>query len=104
MTNPSMSIPPMIFQPLVENCFKHSRVADHPDGFIHLNLVQDDKQMLFTAENSLPEQAHTANDHERTGIGLNNVRQRLELLFRGKATLEVTETETKYRIELCIKY
>ncbi|MBE6332304.1 MAG: GHKL domain-containing protein [Bacteroidales bacterium] len=104
MTNPSMSIPPMLFQPLVENCFKHSRVADHPDGFIHLNLVQDDKQMLFTAENSLPEQAHTANDHERTGIGLNNVRQRLELLFRGKATLEVTETETKYRIELCIKY
>ena len=104
MTNPTLAIPPMLFQPLVENCFKHSRVADHPDGFIHLNLVQDEKRLLFTAENSLPAQAQLTEDHERTGIGLCNVRQRLELLFRDRATLDVQKTETKYRIELCIKY
>lgn len=103
MVNPNYKIPPMIFQPMVENCFKHSRIIDHPDGYIHLHLKQNEKQLTFVAENSLPQEQQIAEDNERTGIGLQNVRQRLSLLFRDKATIDIQETDHSYRIELCIK-
>jgi len=103
MENPNYKIPPMLFQPMVENCFKHSRIIDQPDGFIHLSLTQKNKQITFVAENSIPKSSPVSEDKERTGIGLQNVEQRLALLFRDNATFDVKETETTYRIELCIK-
>lgn len=103
MPNPAMKVPPMILQPMVENCFKHSRIIDHPDGFIHLSLLQEHKQLIFVAENSKPKEVASTEDKERTGIGLQNVQQRLSLLFREKATFQIKETDNSYRIELCIK-
>ncbi len=103
MPNPAMKVPPMILQPMVENCFKHSRIIDHPDGFIHLSLQQEHKQLIFIAENSKPQEVASTEDKERTGIGLQNVQQRLSLLFREKATFQIKETDNSYRIELCIK-
>lgn len=103
MFNPAMKVPPMLLQPMVENCFKHSRIIDHPNGFIHLSLRQENKLLIFEAENSKPEDADSTKDKERTGIGLQNVQQRLSLLFREKASLQIKETDNSYRIELCIK-
>lgn len=103
MESPNYKIPPMIFQPMVENCFKHSRIIDHPDGYIHLHLVQNGKCLTFIAENSIPADKQVIEDNERTGIGLQNVQQRLSLLFRDKATFKTQNNETNYRIELCIK-
>ncbi|MBP5763727.1 MAG: histidine kinase [Bacteroidales bacterium] len=102
LENPSVMLPPMIFQPMVENCFKHSRIVDHPDGYIHLDLRQEGKQITFTAENSIPELEFKTKDSERSGIGLNNVQQRLNLIFGDKCSFRKTETKHKYRIELCI--
>ena len=101
--NPSYAIPPMVFQPMVENCFKHSRIDNNPEGYIHLSLRQTNKGLHFVADNSLPPVPPTSEDKERTGIGLENVRQRMKLLFGDKATINVKETDTNYRIELCIK-
>ena len=103
MQTPTAMIPPMIFQPMVENCFKHSRIADHPDGYIRLSLIQDDRKILFIAENSKPKAEPASEDRERTGIGLKNVQQRLDILFKEKASVKVHETDTNYKIELCIK-
>ena len=100
--NPSYMIPPMVFQPMVENCFKHSRIGDQPDAYIHLSLLQKGKDLTFVAENSIPPHSATAEDKERTGIGLENVRQRMALLFGEKATIDVTTTDSTFRIELHI--
>lgn len=102
--NPSHMIPPMIFQPMVENCFKHSRIVDHPDGYIHIHLVQHGKKVTFIAENSKPKLESLTPDNERIGIGLFNVQQRLEMLFANRYTLDAEDDKQKYRIELCIKY
>ncbi|MBP5716537.1 MAG: histidine kinase [Bacteroidales bacterium] len=99
----SAPIPPMIFQPMVENCFKHSQIGNHPDGFIHITLRQDERGLTFVAENSKPTLPQLSEDHERTGIGLQNVEQRLHLMYGENATLTTQETDTNYRIEVCIK-
>ena len=104
MQNPAWKVPPMIFQPMVENSFKHSRIVDQPDGHIHISLRQEGKTLSFVADNSIPQLDRLAEDAERTGIGLQNVQQRLELLFGDNATLNTQVSETNYRIELCIKY
>lgn len=96
-------IPPMIFQQMVENCFKHSQIVCNPDGFIHISLHQDGNRLSFVAENSKPTLPKLGEDRERTGIGLQNVEQRLHLMYGENATLSTQETDTKYRIELCIK-
>lgn len=101
--NPSYKIPPMIFQPMVENCFKHSRIVDHPDGHIHISLRQDDRQLVFIADNSKVTLPQPSEETERFGIGIKNVRQRLDLLFGSDASFKVQETETDYKIKLCIK-
>jgi len=103
MSNPQTPIPPMIFQPMIENCFKHSRIVDHPDGFIHIDLKQTEKALYFTAENSMPVLPFASHDEESLGVGLNNVQQRLALIFGDRCTFSKTVIDRKYRVELCIK-
>lgn len=97
-------IPPMIFQPMIENCFKHSRIVDQPNSFVHIELKQKSGLLSFVAENSIPVHAHKLSDDERMGIGLQNVEQRLQLIFGDRITFKKEENEQKFRIELCIKY
>lgn len=98
--NRDTQIPPMIFQPMVENCFKHSRISETPKAYIRIRLVQKGQSLYFSTSNS---KAHfEKEDTERIGIGLNNVRQRLQLLFGENCTFDVHETETEYSTELTI--
>ena len=101
--NSSHMVPPMLFEPMVENCFKHSRIIDQPDGYIHLHLKQTASELRFTAQNSRPDLPQNQSK-ERSGVGIQNVRQRLELLFQDKATLDIQDTPSSYKVELCIKY
>lgn len=104
LSSPSAKIPPMIFQPMVENCFKHSRIVDHPDGFVHLKLEQTEHEITFIAENSKPLGASMLEDQERTGIGLQNVQQRLAILYKENAQMQIEDSDNKYSIRICIKY
>jgi len=80
-------LPPMIFQPIVENAFKYSRIENDPNGFIRFSLKQDENILEFTAENSIKSNAviNTKTKHNNgTGIGLQNVKKRLSLHYKEK--------------------
>lgn len=96
-------IPPMLFQPMIENCFKHSRIVDDPKAYIRISLVQTLKELVFTTENSKHKCEFDNKDNERTGIGVINVRQRLELLFHDRYTFDISEDENTYTSKLVIK-
>lgn len=100
--NNSMEIPPMVFQPMVENCFKHSRIIDDHNAFIRISLLQEDKRVVFETENSKHLNQYQQEDDERTGIGINNVRQRLNLIFGDDYSFEISETECVYKTKLII--
>lgn len=100
----NLPVPPMVFQPLIENCFKHSRIMDHPDGFVHIRLSQTGTALTFTAENSIPQPGYKNEDKERLGIGLQNVKQRLDLLYGSKYTFKQNNGQNKFNVEICIKF
>ena len=56
------------------------------------------KGLIYTVENSKLE----TNNHEKSGIGLQNVKRRLDLSYPQKSHLEVIETEKEYKISLTL--
>ena len=103
-------IPPMILQPFIENCFKHSRLVDDRNAWVHITIRQNESGLLFTCDNSKPAATQFSRqsaimgrqDEERTGIGLDNVQQRLSMLFGDKYSLKVIEDDTHYKTILHI--
>jgi sensor histidine kinase YesM len=100
VANPQMLIPPMILQPLVENCFKHSHIESDPNGYIALHIRQSGRHLAFTAENSVQPGHAAPSGRERTGIGVSNVRRRLEGLYGSGYRMEEFAEGNTYRVEM----
>lgn len=78
LTRPETPVAPMLFISLVENAFKHGISATLP-SFVHINISADDHTIVCSISNSnFPK---NATDHSGHGIGLHQVRQRLELIY-----------------------
>ena len=93
----AIQLPALLFIPFVENAVKHNFDSEHP-SYVHLFFKVEDNQLEFQCENSKPAVA-TGKSHVG-GIGLTNIRRRLELLYLGRYLLEVAETENKYVVIL----
>jgi two-component sensor histidine kinase len=94
-------IAPMLLLPLVENSFKHGIKGDTGETFIHLNLSQKMDWINFTIENNkgisveLPEK-------KAGGVGLENIRNRLQLIYPDNHTFDVRDNGLTFRVELKI--
>jgi LytS/YehU family sensor histidine kinase len=93
-------IPPLLFIPFIENSFKHSRIIDTENGWVKIKLSSTEKMIHFEISNSIPA-VPIAKDKTR-GIGLENVRRRLELLYPGSYELNISETKSAFNVELNI--
>lgn len=81
-------IAPLILIVFVENAFKHSQSSMHQDIRIDIDLlVEEDGKMIFKCRNSFDESTNV--DNLSKGIGLQNVKKRLELLYPQKHRLEI---------------
>ncbi len=93
------SIPPMLIQPLIENAIKHGLEPKIEGGEILLSAIQeDDAVKIVIADTGLGFQDSTSN-----GIGLKNVRERLDKLYGGRAVLSIEDnvpTGTKIVISI----
>lgn len=93
-------IEPLLLIPFVENAFKHISHKHDETNFVKVMLDKTNGAMNFVVENSRePVPAINKNG----GIGLQNVKRRLELLYPGKYELMVNESETTYRVHLKLK-
>ncbi|WP_243348480.1 sensor histidine kinase [Parabacteroides sp. FAFU027] len=100
--NTQIQLPPMLFQPFVENCFKHSRIDQNPNSSITITLSENHDGLLFIAENTIPSQKLITELTKRDGIGINNVKKRLELLFPDNHSLEINKSDNLFRVKLLI--
>ena len=96
----SIRIPPLLFIPFMENSFKHSRIVDTNAGWITMTLSTSNENIHFTISNSIP--ATPIAKDKTKGIGLENVKRRLELLFPGSYELNITETDKEFTVDLKI--
>ena len=94
------SIPPLLFIPFIENSFKHG-VGHRDKSFINIRMEINKEQIFFVAENSIGKNVQTG-DLQHSGIGLENVKKRLGLLFPGKYELKIDQGETIFKVELSI--
>jgi LytS/YehU family sensor histidine kinase len=93
------SIEPLLLIPLVENAFKH--VSHHNDrkNYVRVDLNRVNGSFLFEVDNSKETMPGT---EKHGGIGLQNVKRRLELLYPGKYSLSITETTDQFSVKLNI--
>lgn len=96
----NVMIAPLLLIPFVENAFKHSQIEDLEHGWINIILFGDTKQVYFEIKNSLPKTNFSKD--EVGGIGLQNVKRQLELIYPNKHTLKIDKSETEFSVELTI--
>ncbi len=96
-TVPDKMLPPLLFIIFVENSFKHG-ISYRNTSFVHINIKVDGDFVEFSCRNSKNSQG----DDEHGGVGLANVKKRLELLFAENYTLDINDGETAYDVFLRI--
>ena len=84
-----VAIAPMIFLPFIENAFKHGVSATNP-SFIDIHIGQQGSVVDLNVINTVIKEQNN-NLEAGSGIGLNNTRRRLDLLYPGKHTLSINE-------------
>ncbi len=95
-----MIITPLIFVPFIENAFKHGISYQSP-SFIRISLQVEHQSLVFNCENSLGRIAHEGPEVD-SGIGLENVTKRLQLLYPGKYDLKISKDENQFSVMLRI--
>lgn len=94
---PDLSLPPLLLVIFVENAFKHG-ISYRTKSFVEISLQPHGDRLMFSCRNSRPEIKHDEN--MKGGVGLSNVRRRLDLLFPDDYTLDIKETEDIYTVKL----
>jgi len=93
------SVPPLLLQPLVENAVVHG-VANLVDGgWIRLGVAGVDGRLAVIVENRFDPDAPA---RHRNGVGLSNVRQRLETRYGNKASMDVSVDGERFRVLLSL--
>lgn len=92
------SISPLILIPFVENAFKH--VSHHPgNNEVRIRMEKEDKKFRLSVYNT----KETKNvNHGHAGIGLKNVRRRLDLLYQDRYELAIDDRPTTYEVNLSL--
>lgn len=96
----NINIPPLLFIPFIENAFKHG-LSYREKSFIEVSILTGKDSITFKCANSLFKvKEDTENGH--SGIGLENVSKRLNLLFPGKHNLKISRSDSTFEILLFI--
>lgn len=97
-----INIPPLIFIPFIENAFKHG-ISYREKSFIDISMTAAKESVTFRCANSLIK-ANEDNESGRSGIGLENVTKRLNLLFPGKHEIKINKSDNEFEILLRINF
>jgi LytS/YehU family sensor histidine kinase len=101
-TYEDINIPPLIFIPFIENAFKHG-ISFRERSFIDISMTIDKESVKFRCSNSLVKSAEEI-ETAQSGIGLENVTKRLNLLFPGKHELKINKSDSEFEVLLQIKF
>ncbi|GAB2684643.1 hypothetical protein GCM10027037_02330 [Mucilaginibacter koreensis] len=95
-------IAPMLLIPFVENAYKHG-ISLQERSWIKVNLQVKDSQLHLDVNNSVHTERETDPEKHRSGIGLENVKQRLQLLYPQQHELVIRQTPTEFFIHLTLQ-
>lgn len=94
----TLQIPPLLFIPFVENAFKHG--DNNEPNWLHIELKINENHLVFSCINKKVEKCKDAEG----GIGIANVKRRLELLYIGQHKLTINEDQSSFTVKLHLNY
>lgn len=96
-----INIPPLLFISFIENAFKHGISYREPSS-ISFRLLQDKDKIEFISVNTIPVQSASVPSPGNGGIGISNIRKRLDLLYKERYHLEIKRIAKEFRVRLII--
>jgi sensor histidine kinase YesM len=98
-----LRIAPLLFLPFIENAFKHvAKEKDNP-SFINISFdLSNEDNIVFSVKNKKYSSSHPINGTNNEGIGLSNVRKRLNLLYPLKHTLKISDSDDVFDVKLTL--
>lgn len=94
----STSVAPLLFIMLVENAFKHGIESLTENAFVHINLMQQNNRLTFEVTNNFEIKPEATN-----GLGLKNLKKRLQHLYPNKHSLVLEKDENIYRAKITLR-
>jgi two-component system LytT family sensor kinase len=95
----SVMIYPMLFIPFFENAFKHGNLENTKNGWFKSKFVVNKNILIFHASNSI---GKVPTSYKKGGIGLQNIQERLALLYPKKHDFKISHTNYIFTIDLTI--
>lgn len=103
-TDNTLRIPPMMLIVFVENAFKHGRSTHGDKIYINITLANKADEIIFSVINScLRSGTRSKIINRHSGIGLESVKKRLDLLYSNNYALKINESPSEFAIELKLK-
>jgi two-component system, LytTR family, sensor kinase len=102
LPNTVLQIAPMLLIPFVENAFKHG-ISFREPSYIKVMLAIENNTLFFDVQNSKHVRTGTDPEKDKSGIGLENVKQRLLLLYPNKHELLIRDAVNQFFVHLTIK-
>ncbi len=96
----NITFPPLLFIPFIENAFKHG-ISYREKSFIKISMNVSEKEIIFNCSNSISNGIE-GNEKVHSGIGLENVSKRLNLLFPGRHDLKINRSGKTFEVMLNI--
>jgi len=100
--NPNTPIAPLILLSLVENAFKHGASGNLDNPLIHINLEVVDNQLKFKVFNTKSKNPQSIKGLKKQGIGANNIKRQLDLIYPENYQLKIEDQEEDYLVILKI--
>jgi hypothetical protein len=97
-TDKDYQVPPLIWLPILENVFKHTRNIQEPQ--IEFSFSIHHNQLAIVSKNRVDPNTHSNKPKEASGIGMQNLQKRLALLYPHHHRIEVQQTQDFYQIQL----
>jgi sensor histidine kinase YesM len=99
-----ISLPPLLFVSFIENAFKHG-ISYRERSSISFKLLQKPDTLEFISVNTIPSHKNaTIPVSGNGGIGLENIRKRLDLLYKERYNLEILKKEHEFRVHLTLHF
>ncbi len=91
-----IQIAPLLYIIALENAFKHGVEKLTENAYIHINLTTKNGVIFFEIENNFEQ----SENNSLAGIGLDNLKQRLKLLYPNKHQLEINKSDSVYKLSI----
>lgn len=95
-----IEIAPMLFIPFLENAYKYSRIEENEDAYVKIKITNEDSKVHLSIKNSISQNVKSTHG---SGIGIKNVKHRLDIIYPGKHKLKIDEQNDYFNVDLILE-